>query len=305
MFLVQGPNDPTAWSVGRHVPEVGMPVKYREELEEARHYEALIKTRNDWHSYFAHRRISEAMASRQDRVDWVNLRRASTAPEADITKDFAFLPFALDHCRRSEAQLFQDLWVLFESGCKRGGFFVEFGAMDGVEASNTFLLETHYEWSGIVAEPNPSFHQALRANRKCHVSTQCVAPVSNTTVPFIQTTDPLYSTIEHYVSSDMHAELRKDGNRITVETISLLDLLREGGAPHVIDYLSIDTEGNELEILQSFDFSLYEIRLISVEHNYTPRRQAIHALLTRHGYQRRFTELSKWDDWYVKRPAAS
>jgi Methyltransferase FkbM domain len=68
-----------------------------------------------------------------------------------------------------------------------------------------------------------------------------------------------------------------------------------------IDYLSIDTEGSELAILESLFPSDHKIRIITVEHNYTDKRLQIHKLLTSHGYDRIFEELSKVDDWYIKR----
>ena len=60
----------------------------------------------------------------------------------------------------------------------------------------------------------------------------------------------------------------------------LLDLLAAHNCPREIDYLSIDTEGSELPILNAFDFSKYDIKIVTVEHNYCePDRQQIHDLL--------------------------
>jgi hypothetical protein len=52
---------------------------------------------------------------------------------------------------KSKAQLRQDLFVLSETHYKRNGYFVEFGAANGIDLSNTYLLETEFSWSGILA----------------------------------------------------------------------------------------------------------------------------------------------------------
>jgi hypothetical protein len=85
-----------------------------------------------------------------------------------------------------------------------------------------------------------------------------------------------------------------------VTTVSLNDLLAHWNAPRRIDYLSIDTEGSELDILQALDFGAWEIRLMSVEHNHTPKRGEIHDFLASKGYRRKFETLSNVDDWYVR-----
>jgi hypothetical protein len=77
-------------------------------------------------------------------------------------------------------------------------------------------------------------------------------------------------------------------------------MLESREAPFEIDYLSIDTEGSEFEILSSFDFSKFDIKIITCEHNYTENRIRIHDLLTRNGYHRVMQEISLFDDWYVK-----
>ena len=80
------------------------------------------------------------------------------------------------------------------------------------------------------------------------------------------------------------------------------DLLNKYDAPDVIDYLSIDTEGSELDILTAYDFSRI-FKVITVEHNYTDNREKIHDLLSSKGYVRIMENLSKWDDWYVHKLA--
>ena len=76
--------------------------------------------------------------------------------------------------------------------------------------------------------------------------------------------------------------------------------MKKYNAPKHIDYLSIDTEGSEYEILSNFDFSQNTFEVITCEHNYTPSRERLHLLLTKQGYRRVFEDLSLFDDWYVK-----
>jgi hypothetical protein len=85
-----------------------------------------------------------------------------------------------------------------------------------------------------------------------------------------------------------------------VETISLQDLLVSHGAPKYIEFLSIDTEGSEFEILKNFDFQSYRFGAICVEHNFADTREKINGLLLANGYQQVHIDLSDFDDWYVQ-----
>lgn len=201
---------------------------------------------------------------------------------------------------KSKAQLRQDLMVLSSLDFKRDGFFIEFGATNGILLSNSYLLEKEYEWKGILAEPAKVWHSALLKNRSCHIETDCVWSSSNCNLSFNEVADPEISTISQYNELDEHAEKRKNGLSYQVNTISLNDLLKKYNAPKEIDFLSIDTEGSEYEILNSFNFSSYNIKIICCEHNFTPMREEILKLLSKNGYQRKYEDCSIIDDWFFK-----
>lgn len=217
------------------------------------------------------------------------------------SEEHRFLGRILLDGNRSKAQIFQDLWVLHETGEMKGGYFVEFGATDGVSLSNTFLLESEYGWNGILAEPNPVWHERLKANRKAAISESCVAARDGETVTFLATDEPELGTMAAFAPEDIHAGARHRANKISVTTISLNALLATYGAPKQIDFMSIDTEGSEYDILSAFDFSAYDVRLLAVEHNSTAAEAKIDALLAKNGFERRFPALSWFDGWYAKR----
>lgn len=208
-----------------------------------------------------------------------------------------------DLLAKSRSQLRQDLFVLSELGYKRNGYFVEFGATNGRDLSNSHLLEKEFGWSGLLAEPGKRWHEDLAKNRSASIDQRCVWKTSNQSLVFNETSYAELSTIDLYSASDLHAKAREDGKRYSVETITLMDMLEEHGAPREIDYLSIDTEGSEFDILEAFDFSKYDIRVITCEHNFTGMRDKIHALLRKNGFIRKHEQLSQFDDWFVKQPA--
>jgi len=201
---------------------------------------------------------------------------------------------------KSKSQLRQDLFVLLQLNFKREGFFVEFGATNGIDLSNSYMLEKQYGWHGILAEPAKCWHTDLQANRDCSIDLNCVWSESNLKLVFNETSAAELATIDRFSSLDNHAKAREDGRLYEVNSISLNDLLESYKAPKEIDYLSIDTEGSEFEILSNFDFRKHYFKIITCEHNYTPMREKIFELLTREGYVRVLERISLWDDWYIK-----
>jgi FkbM family methyltransferase len=212
-----------------------------------------------------------------------------------------FAAALLEHAADAQAQLFQDVFAAFIAGRRRNGFFIEVGTGDGKLISNTYMLEKTFGWDGLVVEPNPIFLPALRQNRTCRISTDCVYDVTGRTIKFMCTADPEFSRIQGG-NADLHDDKRSEEfAEVELTTISLNDLLRLHECPARIDYLSLDVEGAEFDILQTFDFAECRIDCITVEHNWSGSRGRLYDLLTANGFVRVFEHFSQWDDWYVQR----
>lgn len=198
----------------------------------------------------------------------------------------------------SYSQLGQDLSVLKFYNNKVNGFFIEVGANDGINLSNTYLLEQQYNWKGICCEPIPEKYEQLLKNRQNSVCyKEAVYNQSGLTLTFdIANNYDLLSGIMEHIDSHKH-EVEANKTTIQVQTITLLDVLDTANAPSFIEYMSLDTEGSEFEILKNFNFEKYTFGLIDVEHNYIePRRSEIRNLLLSKGYV--YIGENQWDDMY-------
>ena len=200
----------------------------------------------------------------------------------------------------SQSQYGQEIFALAELDFKREGFFVEIGATNGISFSNTYMLETQYGWNGILAEPAKCWHEDLDTNRSCSIEKKCVYSSSDMELIFNETEARMLSTIDSYSSLDSWATTRTQGKKYPVQTISMNDLLSKYDAPTSIDYLSIDTEGSEYEILRALDFHRYSFKVITCEHNDTVSRENIYKLLTSKGYKRKFESLPFAEDWFIR-----
>lgn len=201
--------------------------------------------------------------------------------------------------KQSYSQIGQDIEVLNFYKNIRNGFFIEIGASDGINLSNTYLLETEYNWKGICVEPLPNKINILKINRPNSICIEkAVYNESNLSLKFdIANNCDLLSGISDNINR--HKEI-VDQNKtiIYVETISLNDILEQNNAPNFINYMSLDTEGSELEILKSCNFNKYKFGLIDVEHNYVqPIRTEIRNLLEKNGYK--FIRENQFDDCYM------
>lgn len=205
------------------------------------------------------------------------------------------------------SQLGQDLWILEQTNFQKNGFFLDIGANDGLLHSNTYLLEKEYGWRGVCVEPSLKFND-LTHNRKNILDNLCIHKESNKEIIFHEVLSNLeLSGISDFFDHDGHD--RSQFNSRIIKTLSLTDLCIKHNCPNIIDYLSIDTEGSELSILESHNFDTYKFLYITIEHNRRSNyRKNINQFLSNKGYildsSERFHNINNnantnFDDWYV------
>jgi len=189
----------------------------------------------------------------------------------------------------SKAQLMQDLFVDYVLN-KDNGFFVEVGACDGLVHSNSFFLEKNKKWNGILCEPAEFWHEKLKINRpNCFIEKK-----------------PIFSDLKKKINFSVKEGGRShidnnsnEKNLISLDSITLNQLFLRQGVDK-IDYLSVDTEGSEFDILSDLNYNKYRPTIITVEHNYEKiNRKKIFCLLKNNNYSRIFKSITRFDDWFI------
>ncbi len=181
------------------------------------------------------------------------------------------------------SQAGQDKWVHELIGDK--GFFVDIGAYDGIQTSNTYALELA-GWGGICVEANEYVLRKCRENRRCK---------------------SVFRAVTNYYGIATFEGDRINVGNIGVPCCTLTDILLDNSAPRLIDYLSMDIEGHEFTVLEKFPFNEYTFKLMTIEHNLycdgPAKKNALFELLTRNGYVRVVEDAPCLDPnpaWYMK-----
>jgi len=208
---------------------------------------------------------------------------------------------------RYYSQVNQDRIADFTLSRKTGGVFLDIGAHDGITLSNTYFFEKERGWTGICIDPNPDVFQKLVANRHC-ICENCAIATEEKQLIYRKVNGQYFAEMLGGILEFMDTEHIERINKemathaeCSIEDIPVeckrLDTLLNKYSINAIDYLSIDTEGAEYEILQSLDFDKLNIRLISVERN---KDSQVRNLLGSKGYKCCSAGL---DAFYYKEPA--
>jgi FkbM family methyltransferase len=149
------------------------------------------------------------------------------------------------------SQAGQDKWVCEFFKFAKGRFFLDIGAYDGIKISNTYALERFLEWKGLCIEANPDIFGILKSNRQSICINAAVGDRDG---------------VCGFKKNDLYGAI-KDGEETVVELKTLRTLLIEYNSPKIIDYISIDIEGNEYSALTQFPFDTHNFLLMTIEHN--------------------------------------
>lgn len=181
------------------------------------------------------------------------------------------------------SQVGQDLWVL--SKIKKG-YFIDIAAGDGVDLSNTYLLEKN-GWNGICVEPSKSFMELITSRTAI-----CVHSV-------IWSHDGLVKFTERGNGS-----FAGEGDlRWAITIRRLFDMF---DVPEIIDYISLDVEGSEYEALLGFPWE-HKVRMWTIEHNFARDggilKEKIKEIMTQHGYKIAVENVycgdDPFEDWWI------
>ena len=151
------------------------------------------------------------------------------------------------------------------------GFFVDVGASSN--GGHTKFFEDS-GWNGLCIEPIDSLYEKLTAYRKCECISACIYSECKK-VDFMENTGytcALSGICETYSQNHVNRIQREDSNPanhkiIEKQTTRLKDLFSDRNIT-IVDYLKIDTEGSELDVLKSVDFDAVTVNLIDCENNY-------------------------------------
>lgn len=224
------------------------------------------------------------------------LTRALSSGHGLTPQEKEFLSLVCRFQGMTQSQLFQDLFALFVSDHKKNGYFVEVGVGDGIAHSNTRLLEIGSDWKGLLVEPNSNLWDAIKRNRGAVLAPYAASSAEGEVV-FHRVATPELSYVGDDVPNDNLIRPVLESRAIRARTLD--SILEEHRAPQNIDYVSIDVEGHELEVLDGFDIKRWRPKAITIEYNNDlSRADAIRQRLS--GYEQAMPALSGCDLWFVR-----
>lgn len=172
----------------------------------------------------------------------------------------------LDGTSMTMSQYLQDyyLYKYHFQYLDRRGVYVDVAANHGVDLSNSFFFDSCLAWRGVCVEPNPMYAPSLNSSlRSCAYVPACVSDVPGT-IAFIMAQGRGGVAATNKNAGDSSAMKRSGSYTVNMTCTTLQNVLNEQDEP-VVDYLSLDVEGHELNVLKSVDWEKVDVKVITVE----------------------------------------
>lgn len=167
----------------------------------------------------------------------------------------------------SYSQQGEDLAILKYFGRRWGGTYVDIGAFHPVKYSNTLSFHK-MGWTGINVEPNPDNFKLFEQLRSKDINLNVAVGRSNEKLKYYSFNNAAVNTFNVENAKQWAAQPGfKILSEFDVEIVPLSEILKKNLNGRAIDFMSIDVEGMDLEVLKSNDWSLFRPRMILVEDN--------------------------------------
>lgn len=138
------------------------------------------------------------------------------------------------------------------------GYFIECGANDGVDKSNTWYFEKYLNWHGILIEPLTKQFIELKKNRSQKNHFYNVALCADENINSIE-------MIENDLMSKSPNKFDKGKKKSNFDAMTLTKILDEISAPNLIDFFSLDVEGFEDQVIKGINFNKYNFKFLLIE----------------------------------------
>ena len=138
------------------------------------------------------------------------------------------------------------------------GFFIECGANDGVDQSNTWYFEKYLNWHGVLIEPLTKQFIELKKNRGQKNQFYNVALCASESINSIE-------IIEDDLISQVSNKFDEEKKISNFDAMTLTKILDEISAPNLIDFFSLDVEGFEDQVIKGINFKKYNFKFFLIE----------------------------------------
>jgi hypothetical protein len=184
------------------------------------------------------------------------------------------------------SQLGQEAFVAVHTQDISKPFYVEIGAFHPKQYSNTFALRNFLDWDGLSLDPSPESLEFFSAAGLSHKFINLGVGVDSATSNFL--VDGAFSRTTKNPSV----------GSIEVQVIGIRELIERR---LLVDYVSLDIEGGELEIMKAFPWEISKPKVFTIEHNGdSEMKEELHRIMTSQGYRLALASISNFESWFVR-----